>query len=182
MESYAPTTEALVRPWRTRTILATAIAVVELLALVGLGIAYFGQHWFSDARASATKHVVAKPDRSAAAAPVLPVVTPQAPTTPAQPMLTRQHTRVLVLNGNGLSGAAGAMAQTLKAHRYGISAVGNAKRADYARSMVMYMPGYGREAQRLAHDVRIPIVTVLDGIKPHELDGAKLAVILGRDY
>jgi hypothetical protein len=45
--------------------------------------------------------------------------------------------------------------------------------------MVLYRPGFEREARRLAQDVRIPIVSVLDGIKPGEIKNAKLAVILG---
>ncbi len=181
MDSYAPTPEALVRPWRTRTIVAGSVAVVELLALLGLGIAYFGRHWFSGTRAAAPRQPVTMPHRASAAGPSHPTRAAAPAPRASAPMLPRRRTGVLVLNGNGFAGAAGSMARTLKERRYPVAAVGNAKRSDYARSMVMYVPGYGREAQRLARDVRIPIVTVLDGIEPRELDGAKLAVILGRD-
>ena len=55
-------------------------------------------------------------------------------------MLTRAHTTLLVLNGNGQAGAAGAEARVLRVHGYKVAAVGNAKRSDYARSMVLYRP------------------------------------------
>lgn len=175
VDHYAPSSpEALIRPWRTATMVAVGFAAIELLVLAGLGAVYFGKRWFSDARVTAGKPAVTKPYR---AAPV--ALTPQAPEPHAQPMLTRAHTTLLVLNGNGQAGAAGAEARVLRVHGYKVAAVGNAKRSDYARSMVLYRPGYEREAQRLAHDVRIPIVSVLDGVKPGEIKNAKLAIILG---
>jgi hypothetical protein len=99
---------------------------------------------------------------------------------PATPMITRAKTSLLVLNGNGQSGAAGAAATALRRHGYTIRSVGNAKRNDYAASMVMYRPGLKREALRLAHDMGYPIVSALDGLQPSQLQGAKLVVIVGR--
>ena len=175
VDHYAPSSpEALIRPWRMATMVAIGIAAIELLALAGLGAVYFSKHWFSDARATADKPAVTKPHR---AAPV--TLAPQAPAPHAHPILTRTRTTLLVLNGNGQAGAAGAEARVLRVHGYKVAAVGNAKRSDYARSMVLYRPGYEREAQRLAHDVRIPIVSVLDGVRPGEIKNAKLAIILG---
>ena len=60
-----------------------------------------------------------------------------------------------------LAGAAGAEASTLKAHGYPVVAVGNARRNDYAASIVMYRPGYNREAGRLAHAIAA-IAAMLD--------------------
>lgn len=95
-------------------------------------------------------------------------------------MLSRAQTRVLVLNGNGQNGAAGAEARVLHTHGYSIAAVGNAKRNNYATSIVMYRPGYDREAGRLARDLGIRVVTALDGLLPRQLGSARIALIVGR--
>jgi hypothetical protein len=43
----------------------------------------------------------------------------------------------------------------------------------------MYRPGFAGEAQRLARDTGIRVVTALDGIQPSSLRGAQLIVVLG---
>jgi hypothetical protein len=43
----------------------------------------------------------------------------------------------------------------------------------------MYRKGYAPEAQRLAHDLKLKIVAPLDGLKPSELLGAHVAVVVG---
>jgi hypothetical protein len=85
----------------------------------------------------------------------------------------------MVLNGNGQSGAAGSEAKTLRVFGYPIAAVGNATRSDYGHDIAMYLPGYAREAERLAHDASIAIVAPLDGLQPSQLRGAKIALIVG---
>jgi len=45
---------------------------------------------------------------------------------------------------------------------------------------VMYRPGYKGEAMRLAKDVRVRRVVPLDGMRTAELQGAHIALILGR--
>jgi hypothetical protein len=86
---------------------------------------------------------------------------------------------VIVLNGNGRTGAAGAEAQRLRGKGYPIRRVGNASRSDYATSIVMYAPGYRAEGFRLGRDTGIRMVTPIDGLRPSALRGAKLALILG---
>ena len=177
MDHYAPVAD-LTQPWRTRTLIATTIASLELLALVGLGVALLGKGWFQHARASAAQQVTHHP---AATPPPAAEPAAQARTSvPARPLLTRAQTRILVLNGNGQNGAAGAEAKVLHTHGYSIAAVGNASRNNYATSIVMYRPGYGGEARRLAHDLGIPVATALDGLLPRQLGSAKLAIIVGR--
>src|SRR5205085_8783519 len=97
------------------------------------------------------------------------------------PLRPRAKTPVLVLNGNGMTGAAGTEAAVVRGRGYSVSSVGNAKRTDYGPSMVMYRPGFRAEARRLAHAVAIRIVAPLDGLKPSDLGAAKLAVLVGRD-
>jgi hypothetical protein len=181
MDHYAPTHD-LAQPWRTRTIVVSAIAAAELLALVAVGVVLLGKGWFQTERASAVSaathhHVAAAHPATSPKASAKPHRT--APIAPARPLLTRAHTGVLVLNGNGRDGAAGAEATVLRAHGYPVNAVGNAKRNDYAASMVMFRPGYDREARRLARDLHIGVVTGLDGVLPSQLHGARLLVIVG---
>ena len=53
MYHYAPTHD-VTQPWRTRTIVVSAIAVVELVALVSVGLLVVGKGWFeSERRANA---------------------------------------------------------------------------------------------------------------------------------
>ena len=82
----------------------------------------------------------------------------------SKPQLARGETSVIVLNGNGVSGAAHATASQVEARGYSIGDVGNANRTDYTRSVVMYRPGHRGEALRLARDLRIRIVGPLDGM------------------
>jgi len=180
MDHYAPTHD-LTQPWRTRTMILSGIAVVQLVALIAIGVLVLGKSWFEQARANA----VAKHTTTHQAAPAAHPARPAAPAktvaaSPPRPMIARAHTGLLVLNGNGQNGAAGTEASVLKAHGYPVVAVGNAKRNDYAASIVMYRPGYSREANRLAHDIGIRVVTGLDGVAPSALKSAKLLLIVGK--
>jgi len=159
--------------------IVSAVAAAELVALVAVGVLVLGKGWFQHAQASAASRTPAAHHAKPAAAPTKPAARPHR-TAPATPMLSRAQTSLLVLNGNGQDGAAGAEARVLRAHGYTVSAVGNAKRNDYAASMVMYRPGLQREGLRLAHDLGGPIVSVLYGIQPSQLKGAKLLVIVGK--
>jgi len=83
----------------------------------------------------------------AASAPAVRHVTRHVAALPSQPLRPRARLSVLVLNGNGVKGAAGAKAVSLQTLGYGSSHSENAPRHDYARSMVMYLPGYAQEAR-----------------------------------
>jgi hypothetical protein len=86
---------------------------------------------------------------------------------------------VIVLNGNGVGGAAAAAADQVKAKGYLIAATGNAARSDYGQSVVMYRAGRKPEAQRLARDLGIKLVGPLEGLSPRALLGAQVALVLG---
>lgn len=178
MAHYAPPPVIATETWRTRTLVVSAIAGIELLALIAIAIVLLGRGWFEHARAasvaSARQHRTAR----ATTASTRPTTT-RIHATPVRPMLSRARTNVLVLNGNGRNGAAGAEAQALRAHGYTVAGVGNAKRSDYAASIVMYRPGYAREAARLARELHVPIVTALDGVLASQLHGAKALLIVG---
>jgi hypothetical protein len=155
-------------PWRTATVVVGALAAVELVALIAIGAVRLApQH-----KAPSASAVTPKPDQVAAPA----VTTPAVPTHPMRP---RAQTRVLVLNGNGRQGAAGTQAINLATLGYAVGGAENAPRHDYARTMVLYVPGFRPEARRLATDLDVQLVAPVDGLTPSRLKGSKLVVLLG---
>ena len=154
-------------PWRAATLVVGAIATVELAVLIGIGAVQL-----------APKHHVATAAAAAKPHRVLPVVHAPAP-PPSVPLRARARVRVLVLNGNGRQGAASSEAARLQSTGYRIGGAENAQRHDYARSMVLYVPGWVKEARRLARDTGIRLVAPVDGLRPAALKGSKTVVILG---
>jgi hypothetical protein len=177
VESIA-TSDALVRPWRTATILVSAVAVLELFLLLAVGAVTLGKPLLDTLQGSTTH--AAQPAKKAkrTAQHATPAAAPRA-TPLAAPRLPRSETSVLVLNGNGIAGAAAAESQQLQRKGYIVADVGNAGRTDYERSLVMYRPGYKPEASRLAHDLRVKLVTPLDGLRKSDLMGAHVAIVMG---
>jgi hypothetical protein len=154
-------------PWRAATLVVGAIATVELAALIGIGAVHLAPK--PKAATAAAKSQPARP-----AAHVLKVALP-----PSHPLRARTSVRVLVLNGNGRQGAASSEAAQLQSAGYRIGGAENAQRHDYAQSMVLYVPGWIKEARRLAHDAGIRLVAPVDGLRPAALKGSKTVVILG---
>ena len=98
------------------------------------------------------------------------------PVAEAQP---RNETSVLVLNGNGSSGAASEKADLVQTKGYLIAGTANAPRTDFASSVVMFRPGHRLEAERLSKDFQIGRVSPLDGLRPSDLQGAHVVLIVG---
>lgn len=156
----------LIRPWRRATIAVSAVAALELLALTIVAIVLFGKpllSHFSESAASAAT----PPKRSVA------------PPATKKPALPRNEVSVMVLNGNGEAGAAHAAADRVQAHGYRLGDVGNAP-AVMPHSVVMFRPGFAAEGRRLARDLHVRIARPLDGMRPSQLLGAHLVLILGR--
>ena len=157
-------------PWRTAALVAVAVATVELVVLLVVA----GASLVSGSPTAATK-----PERTAATA-TKPAATTAAPTTAtASTDLSRRRVRVVVLNGNGRTGAAATLSSRIQRRGYRIGLVGNAPSHDYPRSLVMYRPGFAAEGKRLARDLGIRQVSPLDGMRPGQLHGAHTVVILG---
>jgi hypothetical protein len=165
--------DALIRPWRTATLVASLVAAIELVLLLGAGFLLLAKplahamqkHAAATAFAPAKKHTPA------------PVIHKHAPV--GRPKLLRSETGVFVFNGNGRAGAASSEGNTLSNLNYRILGTGNAKRQDYATSVVMFKKGFQAEGVRLAHDLHVKIVGPLDGLTPSALHGAQLAIVLG---
>lgn len=169
MEHSLPRPE-VTRRWRTATIVASAVAALELALLAVLGLPMLGRAVADNVRTAAEEHVLAPP-------PEAPPPKAEAPAAP----LPRADTSVVVLNGNGRTGAAGAAADRVHELGYLVAGTGNAGRSDYARTIVMYRPGRKSEARRLAKDIGAKVVGPLDGLRLRDLMGAQVAVILGSD-
>jgi hypothetical protein len=169
MDHPLPSPDALVRPWRTATLVASGVAALELVALVVAGGALLAKPLSHQLRRSAEARAFAAPVHDAL------------PKTIAvgAPRLAREETGVYVFNGNGRSGAASAAATRLRGLGYVIGGTGNAPRSDYATSVVMYRPGFKAEGVRLAQDLKVKVVGPLDGLKASDLLGAHVALVLG---
>jgi hypothetical protein len=168
-------------PWRTATLVASGVALVELVGLIAVGALLLAHPFGHRAKAAATPaHVVkhAAPVHHAAVTATVPAKDMFAP-LPSRSLRPRAHVRVLVLNANGVQGAAHAEAARLGSLGYPIGGAANAPSHHYAQSMVMYVPGYVKEARRLAHDVGIRMVAPVDGIRHSTLMASRLVVLLG---
>jgi hypothetical protein len=189
--------------WRSAALVASAIAAVELVLLIAAAVVLFTEPFADEVERKEQAAVAAveaqpppappTPAPSGAAASKEPatkqVATPATSQTAAkspsdsakkpQQILARPDTSVLVLNGNGRTGAAGEAAGSVQGLGYIISGTANAPRTDYPRSIVMFRPGFKPEAQRLARDVRVTRVTPLDGLDSTDLSGAHVVLIVG---
>jgi hypothetical protein len=155
-----------VERWRHATVVVTFVATVELVLLVAAGIALIGnplagRFKAGTASAAAVSHKAKKTTR------------------PARPALPRNQVSVVVLNGNGHAGAAHVAAARVQARGYIVGSVGNAARPNGGHTVVMFRPGYEGEARRLARDLRVRIVSPLDGMSVRQLMGSHLVLLLG---
>ena len=148
---------------------AAGVAAVELVVLLAGGTVMLAHR--STAAPAPKKH--------AAKAVRVPAVHLRLPKVESVPLRARSQAEVLVLNGNGVQGAARTEAAHLQGLGYRIAATKNATRHDYARSMVMYAPGYVKEARRLAHDTGLRLVAPVDGMTPARLKRSPLVLLLG---
>jgi hypothetical protein len=157
-------------PWRTATLVASSVAALELVLLVVLAVLLLAEPVSQQVRHAAEAKVFA---------PVKPKPQPPAKPQAGKPKLTRAQTSVIVLNGNGRTGAAAARADAVRRFGYTIGTVGNAPRSDFTRTLIMFRKGYRPEALRLAKDLGIKIVGPLDGLRGSDMLGAHVALVVG---
>ena len=186
MEASAPAFSSYPAPaptWRRAALVSAAVAAVELIVLVVIALAFLAKPFASDAKPAKaeTKHVESAPAQVSVAAKPEKAAPSQAGSKAVAPHVPRASTSVLVLNGNGVSGAASGAASRLRALRYRVAAVTDASRRDFPRTIVMYRPGFEAEAQRLATDLRLDRrrAVPLDGLRVADLHGAQVALIIG---
>lgn len=142
--------------WRTAALAVALLLAAALLAVAGLSLVHRQESTRPAARMS---HV------------------PKA-TVDAIPLRPRSRISVLVLNGNGITGAAGTEAQKLLSAGYRHALPTDAQQP-FATSLVLFQGDWEREAHRLARDAGIGTVAPLDGrLVPAEA-GYQLVLILG---
>jgi Sec-independent protein translocase protein TatA len=166
-------------PWRTAAIVAAGVAAVELFVLIVVAV-IFGAKLVTDSAEKGVRPMQAtKPAASTESVTANTSQTEDGQKAKAAGELPRNRTSVIVLNGNGVSGAAAATADQVRGFHYVIAATGNAPRSDFERSFVMYRPGFKDEGVRLAHDLHLRRAIPLDGLTRRDLQGAHLALIIG---
>jgi hypothetical protein len=162
----------VVRPWRIAAYIAVAVAAVELLLLLLIGGGKLVGWASNRVELAAQQHVLAPAKQTAKPATARnQVATPVA-------KRPRSKTVVLVLNGNGRTGAAASTAARVHSRGYKIGAVTNAPEL-VPRSIVMYKPGFAGEGRRLGRDLHVKLVTPLDGMRTRDLGRAQVVFILG---
>ena len=102
MDAPLPSPDALVRPWRTATVVASLVAVIELVLLVGAAVMLLAKPLAHAVQRHAEASVLAPATTSTKKAQAIVHKIKKVP--PAKH--TRSHTGVFVLNGNGRNGAA----------------------------------------------------------------------------
>jgi hypothetical protein len=140
-------------------LVASSVVAIGLVLLLILAVGMMSKPSTASAKRAPAKHRVGRPE-------------------PRRPTLTRGQTKVLVLNANGVTGAAADEASRARARGYKISGTGNAP-LTLGQSVVLYRPGHKPEAKRLARDEGVALVGPLDGIKPRQLHGAQVVIVLG---
>lgn len=165
--------EIVVRPWRLAVLALAGVAAVELVLLVVAGGALLAR---ADAALPGGAERAAAERTTTAATKATPT---KAAAKGSTAMLARRKVGLVVLNGNGRQGAAAGLASRASGRGYRIRAVANAPSMDYPRSIVMYRPGFAPEGRRLARDLGVALVSPLDGMRPKQLRGAHVVVILG---
>jgi hypothetical protein len=167
-----PATDALVRPWRTAAYVAAAIATLELVVLLVIGGGKLAGALSDRVQVAARERVLPTATRTTQASNTTKRVHVRAATRP------RSKTVVMVLNGNGHTGAAAAAAARVRSSGYRVGTVGNASESA-PRTVVMFRPGFAAEGRRLGHDLGVGLVGPLDGMRPRQLQGAQVVLILG---
>jgi hypothetical protein len=154
---------------RGLTILLGAIAVVEAIVI------------FAGAAVLLAKPIAHHLKNVALSQPPLKLTKAQVgPSSPVgKATLSRAKTTVLVLNGNGVTGAAGEAAKGVRQAGYKVRTVGNASRSDYPHSLVMFRAGFRPEAVRFGRDLGVKTVGPLDGMRVGSIHGAKLVYVVG---
>jgi LytR cell envelope-related transcriptional attenuator len=168
-----PAPEALVRPWRTAAYVAVAIAAFELLLLLVIGGGKL-TGFMADRLELAARQEVLAPQTQQASKPA----SARKPASAAVARRPRSKTVVLVLNGNGRTGAAAAAASRVQRRGYKVGTVTNAPRR-VPHSIVMYRPGFAGEGRRLGRDLGVRLVTPLDGMRGGQLGRAHVVFIVG---
>ena len=131
------------------------------------------------ATTAAKTHPATRPNLAAQSRPTPQPVKRLKPAHHATVIPPPSKTPVMVLNANGVTGAAASAAANLQRYGYATPVVGDARTRGLPTT-IQYRPGYGPAARSLARRVgNVQYVTPLDGYRESDLHGADLILILG---
>jgi LytR cell envelope-related transcriptional attenuator len=160
-----------------RNVVIGAVTVL-VLALIGGGIWFLflrdsgdGSPSSANATTTTARTTALPPDRS----DLVPAAVP--------PLVNKGQYTVAVLNGSGVSGAAGQkIGPLVVASGYVVGEVKNAPTSNLRRSVVMFPKPAGKVvAQNVAKDLGIKRARRIDGISPELYGDADAVVIVGKD-
>jgi hypothetical protein len=117
-----------------------------------------------------------------------PEATDEGPVAPADPEPAdaprpRDQLSVIVLNGSGLTGAAGRWSDGIGEHGYQMQSPGNAN-ARVEVTQVMFQPGFDADAVRLVADLGAPAGVSAQALPPEppgDIGEAQIVVVVGPD-
>src|SRR5262245_57417111 len=162
-----------------RNVVIGAVTLL-VLALIGGGVWFLFLRDSGDASSpSASARATTPTVRTTALPPdssdVVPAVVP--------PLVNKGQYTVAVLNGSGVSGAAGQkIGPLVVASGYVVGEVKNAPTSNLRRSVVMFPKASGKVvAQNVAKDLGIKRARRVDGISPELYGDADAVVIVGKD-
>jgi hypothetical protein len=130
------------------------VALFVILIVVGGGVAYAVVNSSDDAGRKSGKH--------------------------ASHAVKPSEIEVTVLNGTAVDGLAGSYGDMVERKGFQLGAVTNS-RSSFSESVVMFAPGRGREAHRVADSLEISRVRPMTGEIASLSAGAPVAVVIGED-
>jgi hypothetical protein len=165
----------VVRIAAVATLAVAVLAVLAFVVLSGSGgrdrTSASGHH-----AATAPKRLVTQPVKQTAGAKPPTLTVKHVTHTPVPPP---SATPVVVLNSNGVHGAASAAAGQLAHFGYATPVVTNASTRGLPTT-VMYRHGYGPAARALQRRLgNVKVVEPLDGVSPGSLGSADLVLVIG---
>jgi hypothetical protein len=166
-------------PWRVAAMVAIAIAAVELFILLMIGFVFGAKAFSEKAQTATTAAIQREAPRASQSQATAESEPPAQERKKRSGPLPRGKTSVVVLNGNGIPGAAATTADQVHTLHYIVTATGNAPSTDFPASIIMFRPGFKPAAKRLADDLNVKGVTPLDGLTKGDLQGAQLALVIG---
>lgn len=118
---------------------------------ISSGVEVIGSNDFKSDNTASTSPSTASNSTSASSTASTPTATPTPATpTPAPSITAPAEVKIRVLNGNGISGSAASVKNTLTAAGYSIPSVSNAARFTYTKTMIYYNTGKKAEADAVA--------------------------------
>ena len=157
MDAPFLTPHDLVRPWRRATVVASAVAAVELVLLLGLGAMLV---------AKPLSHAIEHQAVASASRPAATVSAPPKKVQAGDPPHARARRQGAAAQPRADHGPERQrpgrrrrdQAGRLQHLGYKIAGTANARRQDYASSVVMYVAGFRAEGLRLGKDLGVKVV------------------------